>query len=103
MEYKVEEGKIIVRLDRGEEVVSSLLKIIKGYYSDYEGKLFIGNRSFLRFSNIVYISQKESLFTGTINYNLSLKDSNDLEIIKNFSAMKLTKLFFKILVFAINI
>lgn len=29
MEYKVEEGKIIVRLDRGEEVVSSLLKIIK--------------------------------------------------------------------------
>ena len=29
MKYKVEEGKIIVRLDRGEEVVSSLLKIIK--------------------------------------------------------------------------
>jgi len=29
MEYKRESGKIIVRLDRGDEVVSSLLKIIK--------------------------------------------------------------------------
>lgn len=29
MEYKRETGKIIVRLDRGDEVVSSLLKIIK--------------------------------------------------------------------------
>lgn len=62
---------------------STLLKLIKGYYSDYEGKILIGNQKIKKAYNVIYISQKEMLFTGTINYNLTLKGNNDLEVIKN--------------------
>ena len=61
---------------------STLLKLIKGYYTNYSGHILIGTEEVSRAYNVVYISQKEVLFTGTINYNLSLKGKDNLEVIK---------------------
>lgn len=61
---------------------STLLKLIKGYYSNYSGNVLIGNKEVSRAHSVVYISQKEVLFTGTINYNLTLKGNDNLEVIK---------------------
>ena len=61
---------------------STLLKLIKGYYSNYSGNVLIGDKEVSRVHSVVYISQKEVLFTGTINYNLTLKGNDNLEVIK---------------------
>lgn len=58
---------------------STLLKLIKGYYKDYEGKILIGTQKINNPTNILYISNKETLFTGTINYNLTLKGSDKIK------------------------
>ena len=54
---------------------STLFKIIKGYYKDYIGTVKIDGREIKKynFSNIIYISQKETLFTGTLLDNLKIK------------------------------
>lgn len=49
---------------------STLLKIIKGYYKDYEGKVSTNNK------NIVFVSDKSKIFTGTLKQNLTLKNKN---------------------------
>lgn len=57
---------------------STLFKIIKGYYPDYKGSVKINNYEVnqKKFNDIVYISQKEILFTGTLEDNLNLKTKN---------------------------
>jgi len=60
---------------------STLLKILKGYYKGYEGEILIDNKP-RNIKNVVYISNKETLFTGTINYNFSLNGSKNLKGIK---------------------
>ena len=79
-------NNINLEIDQGEKVLitgksgsgkSTLLKIIKGYYNDYQGQIKKPNEK-----QIIYISSKESLFTGTINYNLTLKSSDNLKQIK---------------------
>ena len=65
---------------------STLFKIIKGYYKDYEGSVKIGGYEVKQnsFDDIVYVSQKEILFTGTLKDNLNLKSENykNIEICK---------------------
>ncbi len=77
-----EKSKVLITGNSGSGK-STLLKMIKGYYPKYKGKLTIGSKTISVPSNILYISQKEILFTGTMNYNLTLKDSDDLKIITN--------------------
>ena len=57
---------------------STLFKIIKGYYNDYEGNVKINGFEVKTHSlnGLLYISQKEILFTGTLDENLSLKEKN---------------------------
>ena len=56
---------------------STLFKILKGYYN-YGGSVKIGNFEVLgnEISSISYVSQREKLFTGTINDNLNVKGDN---------------------------
>lgn len=70
-------SKVMVTGDSGSGK-STLFKIIKGYYKDYEGSVKIGNYEISKhnFNNILYVSQKEILFTGTLDDNLSLKKKN---------------------------
>ena len=67
-------SKILVTGDSGSGK-STLFKIVKGYYGDYLGSVKIGNKEVCDFDiqNIIYISQKEMLFTGSLKDNLSLK------------------------------
>lgn len=58
---------------------STLFKILKGFYNDYQGKIFIGNKDIrqLKVSGINYICQKETIFTGTLKDNLELLGKYD--------------------------
>ena len=82
-----EKSKVLITGESGSGK-STLLKIIKGYYQKYEGKFQIDSKNIYDSSNIIYIAQKEILFTGTINYNLTLKGSNDLSSIINICHVK---------------
>ena len=68
---------------------STLFKIIKGYYNDYEGSVKIENNEINKnyFDNIIYVSQKEILFTGTLKDNLNLKSEN----LKNIKICEIDK------------
>lgn len=79
--------KINLKIKKGTKVMvtgssgsgkSTLFKIIKGYYKDYDGSVKIGDNevSKYNFDGINYVSQKEILFTGTLEDNLYLKSKN---------------------------
>lgn len=72
-------NKVIVTGDSGSGK-STLFKIIKGYYKDYKGSITINNNEVkdYNFDDITYVSQKETLFTGTLIDNLNLKHSNSI-------------------------
>ena len=57
---------------------STLFKIIKGYYNDYEGTITIQDKDIKNycFNDIIYVSPKEFLFTGSLIDNLNLKSEN---------------------------
>lgn len=86
-EKKVLDGISLV-IKQGEKVMvtgksgsgkSTLFKILKGFYNDYQGKVFIGNKDIrrLKVSGINYICQKENIFTGTLKDNLELLGKYD--------------------------
>ena len=76
---RIKEGnKVLISGDSGSGK-STLLKLIKGYYSDFEGNILIGNKKISALKNVLYVSNKEMLFTGTIDYNLCLKDCFDVD------------------------
>lgn len=86
-EKKVLDGISLV-IKQGEKVMvtgksgsgkSTLFKILKGFYNDYQGKVFIGNKDIRRIkvSGINYICQKENIFTGTLKDNLELLGKYD--------------------------
>ena len=58
---------------------STLFKILKGFYNDYQGKVFIGNKDIrrLKVSGINYICQNETIFTGTLKDNLEFLGKYD--------------------------
>lgn len=54
---------------------STLFKLVKGYYKGYDGSVSIGGvevKNYI-FKNVIYISSSETLFTGKISDNLSIK------------------------------
>ena len=62
---------------------STLMKFLLRYYDDYDGDILIDDinikyidLSFLR-EYITYVSQNESLFSGTVSFNLELVNSYD--------------------------
>ena len=86
-EKKVLDGISLV-IKQGEKVMvtgksgsgkSTLFKILKGFYNDYQGKIFIGNKDIrrLKVSGINYICQKETIFTGTLKDNLEVLGKYD--------------------------
>lgn len=86
-EKKILDGISLV-IKQGEKVMvtgksgsgkSTLFKILKGFYNDYQGKIFIGNKDIrqLKVSGINYICQKETIFTGTLKDNLELLGKYD--------------------------
>lgn len=86
-EKKILDGISLV-IKQGEKVMvtgksgsgkSTLFKILKGFYNDYQGKVFIGNKDIrrLKVSGINYICQKETIFTGTLKDNLELLGKYD--------------------------
>lgn len=75
---KIKEKNKVLIAGKSGSGKSTLLKLIKGYYTDYEGKLLIGGKKYNSPSNILYLSNKETLFKGTFKYNLSLRGSNEI-------------------------
>lgn len=80
-------NNINLKIKKGEKVLvtgdsglgkSTLFKIIKGYLNDYLGSVQIGNleRHDFNFKDIIYISQKEILFTESILENIKLGNEN---------------------------
>ncbi len=80
---KINKGEKILISGKSGSGKSTLLKLIKGYYLDYNGQAFINGKS-IRCVNdsIAYISQKETLFTGSIYENMTLNGSKDFDRIK---------------------
>ena len=76
---KIKEKNKVLITGKSGSGKSTLLKLIKGYYTDFEGDLLIGGTKASNFGKVVYVSNHETLFTGTINYNLSLKGDNDID------------------------
>ena len=74
--------KILVTGESGSGK-STFVKLLKGYFSKYEGELLINSKGVCKINDsVVYLSQKEKIFTGTIYDNLILKGSKDLDKIK---------------------
>ncbi len=67
---------------------STLVKLIKGYYANYEGKLLINEKIATNNTSINLISQHETIFTGTILDNITLKGNKDLKNIKKISILE---------------
>lgn len=59
---------------------STLFKILKGYFRDYSGSVKINsfNVSLYEFKNIIYVSAFETLFSGRVYDNLSLRRFDNL-------------------------
>ncbi len=80
---KIEGKSKVLMTGKSGSGKSTLLKILKGYYP-YEGEILInGKQVNNQLNKVVYLSPKETLFTGTVNYNLTIKSSEDLANIKN--------------------
>lgn len=75
---KIEKSsKVLVTGDSGSGK-STLFKIVKGYYNNYSGSVKIASYEVNKYNitSVLYVSQKEILFTGTLQDNLSLKKLN---------------------------
>ncbi len=83
---------IDLKICKGEKVLisgesgsgkSTILKLLKGYFKTSKGNVLLNGKLINKVNDsIVYLSQKEKLFTGTIDENIILKGSKDLKQIK---------------------
>ncbi len=83
---------INLKITKGEKILvsgpsgsgkSTLFKLLKGYYPKYDGKILInGVQEHGIYSKIHYLPQKSKIFTATIDENLTLKGSKNLQKIK---------------------
>ncbi len=80
---KISKGEKILVSGQSGSGKSTLFKLIKGYYPLYEGKILINGKPLKGlYSKIHYLPQKPKIFTATIDKNLTLKGSKNLERIK---------------------
>ncbi len=75
---------INLKIDKGTKIMvtgpsgsgkSTLFKILKGYYDNYVGNVMIDNlegKNYI-FENVIYVSSKEILFSGTLEDNLTFR------------------------------
>jgi ATP-binding cassette subfamily B protein len=79
---KIKKGSKIMITGPSGSGKSTLFKIVKGYYNDYKGQVLINDLDIKQyfFDSLIYISQNEILFTGTLKDNLNIKTnySNDV-------------------------
>jgi len=80
---KITKGQKILISGKSGSGKSTLFKLLKGYFPKYKGQILVNGKSVNKINDsIIYISQKESFFTGTIYDNLVLRGSKDLDVIK---------------------
>ena len=98
--YKNILNNINITIYRGEKILikgnsgvgkSTLVKILCGNLDDYTGKIYIDNKeiknSYLK--NItIYVGQKEDLFMGSIEENITLNKKGDINNIINICMLK---------------
>lgn len=84
---KINKGEKILITGKSGSGKSTLVKLIKGYYPNYAGKLLINGQKIINNSSINLISQRETIFTGTILDNITLKGNKDLNTIKKISIL----------------
>ncbi len=75
----IKQGEKVMVTGKSGSGKSTLFKILKGFYNDYQGKVFIGNKDIrrLKVSGINYICQNETIFTGTLKDNLEFLGKYD--------------------------
>ena len=54
---------------------SSLAKCISGLINSYDGKILINNKINIQLNSIIYIGQRETIYTGTVKENIILDKS----------------------------
>ncbi len=79
---KINSGSKVMVTGNSGSGKTTLFKILKGYYKDYEGSMTIDKKEVKDhfFENVIYVSPKEILFTGTLEDNLNLKCENKEKI-----------------------
>ena len=79
---KINAGEKILVTGKSGGGKSTLFKILKGFYS-HNGEILInGKRVKNAKLKMLYISGKSAIFSGTINQNITIKSSSDVDIIK---------------------
>jgi len=82
---------INLKIDKGTKLMvtgpsgsgkSTLFKVLKGYYDNYIGSVKIDNLEgkYYTFENVVYVSSKEILFSGTLEDNLTFRGFASLDV-----------------------
>ncbi len=71
----IKKGSKILVTGKSGSGKSTLFKILKGYFRDYDGHASIGSFEVSKydFDNVIYVSAFETLFTGRVCDNLSLR------------------------------
>lgn len=74
-------SKVIVSGESGSGK-STLFKIVKGYYDNFKGSVKIGKCEVSKYhlTNVLYVSSKETLFTGCVYDDLNISDLSNKDI-----------------------
>lgn len=92
LNFKIVYGKKILIYGKSGSGKSTFIKILKKYINTYDGKITINNEELKNIDytilnkNILYISQKEKLFTDTIENNIKI-NNNDEEKYKKITSL----------------
>ena len=85
--YRFERGKKYAILGKSECGKSTLLKIIAGLFSDYQGNIMVNGKIIRKhesiLSQVAYIDQQPQLFDGTVLENICLWDNPDKRLLKS--------------------
>ena len=78
--YTIERGDKLLIMGPSGIGKSSLAMCISGLIRDYSGEIVINGSTNIRYKRLVYIGQKESLFTGTVRNNILLDSECEKKI-----------------------
>jgi len=85
---KIKKGEKILISGKSGSGKSTFLKLLKGYVKTSKGEVLINGKKVNKVNDrIIYISQKEMLFTDTIYDNMIVKGNKDLTKIKHICLM----------------